>query len=684
VSRAARTLALGLTLVLAPAGAAFAQPTPGTPPLRATILLGPGAPATGVFTAGVPIPITVQIENVSGDAVATTEGFSSTDFFRRLYFTDANGGTTTNKIEEKIHADSRVFMCLSRGRVLQRQAIPVAPIEVLAGPATLPNFFREYQIADVRTLYDLSRPGRYSVNARIPLLVFSLSDPNAIVANCDQVPGTLANVTALSGSSTFFIISNSLEFEVQVPAPQPPTTVASVSPPPGTAGWIRQAASITFTATANGAPVQRIVVQTSGAQAGVQTISSATGSITIAADGQTSVAYHAEDAAGGIEAPQVLIVKIDGTTPSVACQAPDGLWHAADVSVACTATDPGSGLASPTDASFSLSTSVPAGTETASASTGTRPVCDVAGNCTTAVVGGFMIDRKPPAITVTVPTPGAVYAVGQSVRANYGCLDGGSGLKSCAGTQNGAPVANDNLVDTATPGTKTFSVASRDNVDNVAPPITVTYTVQTASDNTPPVTTAAAAPPPNANSWNSADVTVTLTATDIGSGVKQITYSSTGAQTTPSTVVAGHTATVQVTAEGLTTLTWFAQDVAGNYEVARQLTVRIDKTRPSIAGMPAADCSIWPPNGQMVRIATVTAGDALSGLAAGSPAVTATSNESDPGSIAISGGVVMVRASRLAGGSGRVYTITATAADKAGNTTTVTRTCTVPHDQGKK
>ena len=33
------------------------------------------------------------------------------------------------------------------------------------------------------------------------------------------------------------------------------------------------------------------------------------------------------------------------------------------------------------------------------------------------------------------------------------------------------------------------------------------------------------------------------------------------------------------------------------------------------------------------------------------------------------------------GGKGRVYTITTTASDLAGNTATVTGTCTVPHDK---
>jgi hypothetical protein len=49
----------------------------------------------------------------------------------------------------------------------------------------------------------------------------------------------------------------------------------------------------------------------------------------------------------------------------------------------------------------------------------------------------------------------------------------------------------------------------------------------------------------------------------------------------------------------------------------------------------------------------------------------------------ISGGTVQVRAERVGSGGGRVYTITATASDLAGNIATQTATCKVPHDRGR-
>jgi Tol biopolymer transport system component len=88
----------------------------------------------------------------------------------------------------------------------------------------------------------------------------------------------------------------------------------------------------------------------------------------------------------------------DDEAPVVSCAHADDVWHAAEVTVACTASDTGSGLADPADASFSLTTSVGAGSETADARTGTHTVCDVAGNCADAgPVGPFRVDRRPPA-----------------------------------------------------------------------------------------------------------------------------------------------------------------------------------------------------------------------------------------------------------------------------------------------
>ncbi len=140
------------------------------------------------------------------------------------------------------------------------------------------------------------------------------------------------------------------------------------------------------------------------------------------------------------------------------------------------------------------------------------------------------------------------------------------------------------------------------------------------------------------------------------------------------------------------TLTCSASNAVG-MSTAVPVTIKLDRTRPVISGMPGSRCSLSPANHKLVKVATVTATDALSGLAAGSLQVTGTSNEtsSNPNNPQIvvtpngSGGFdVQLQADRLGRGHGRIYSLSATAMDNAGNSSTVTATCTVPlHKEAK-
>jgi hypothetical protein len=214
------------------------------------------------------------------------------------------------------------------------------------------------------------------------------------------------------------------------------------------------------------------------------------------------------------------------------------------------------------------------------------------------------------------------------------------------------------------------------------------------TDTIPPVTVASLNPPPNSNGWDRANVTVTLASTDNeagGTGVKQIQFSASGAQPMSLQTVGGSTATLDITNEGVTTITYFGSDGANNVEAPKSITVRLDKTPPVISGLPSPGCSLWPPNHKFVQVADVKANDALSGLAPASLTVAGTSNEpsdpSDPNVLVMpdgSGGfTVQLRAERDGNGNGRVYSLSAAAADLAGNVANATATCTVPHDQGK-
>jgi hypothetical protein len=202
-------------------------------------------------------------------------------------------------------------------------------------------------------------------------------------------------------------------------------------------------------------------------------------------------------------------------------------------------------------------------------------------------------------------------------------------------------------------------------------------------DVAPPVTTASVNPPANASGWNNTNVGVALTASDSagGTGVKQIDYTMSGMGPQ---VVTGNSASLTLSTEAIATLAYGAVDNAGNVETPKSLTIKIDKTAPVISGMPAPGCTLSPPKHEMVKVAVVTASDALSGVA--SLKVSAVSNEPDsgtgggdlPGDIVITGGTVQLRAERAPNGKGRIYTITTNALDLAGNLSTATATCAVP------
>jgi hypothetical protein len=139
-------------------------------------------------------------------------------------------------------------------------------------------------------------------------------------------------------------------------------------------------------------------------------------------------------------------------------------------------------------------------------------------------------------------------------------------------------------------------------------------------DTTPPVTTATLTPAANSNGWNNTNVTVALFSTDneaAGSGVKQIQFSLTGAQTGTG-IVPGNIASLSILPEGTTIVTYDAADNAGNQELPKLVPVKIDKTPPTIVGSqsPLPNANVW--NNTTVSIAFSCA-DSLSGLAPGSP-----------------------------------------------------------------
>ena len=272
----------------------------------------------------------------------------------------------------------------------------------------------------------------------------------------------------------------------------------------------------------------------------------------------------------------------DLTPPTINCGSPDGLWHAVDVSITCNATDDGTGLANASDASFTLTTSVPDGTETANASTNSHQVCDAVGNCVTAgPINGIKVDKKAPSIIASATTTdGSAYTSGswtnQAVTVSFTCDDGGSGVQLCPSSVTMTTEGADQSVQ----GTAT---------DNIGHSASVSF-AGIDIDQTPPTTWAAAA---NADAsiytfgdWSKQSVTVTLTGQDNadGSGIKTTYYSVDDTSCTPAHLASctSYTQPFTLASDGQHVVTFFSVDTAGNAESAKYVSVWIDTTAPTI------------------------------------------------------------------------------------------------------
>jgi hypothetical protein len=210
-------------------------------------------------------------------------------------------------------------------------------------------------------------------------------------------------------------------------------------------------------------------------------------------------------------------------------------------------------------------------------------------------------------------------------------------------------------------------------------------------DSIAPSTTAAVSPDPNAGGWNRGEVTVTLTATDDpgGSGVRELVYRADGAQPIAERTVAGSTATLAISGEGQTTVTYFARDNAGNAEQPKTLTVKLDLTPPVVRCSATPDL-LWPPNHTLVDVTVaVVVQDAVSGDA-GLELTAVASSEPQGADADILGFAVgtpdtdgRLRAERRGDGPGRTYSLTYRGFDQAGNADLCAARVRVPHDRAR-
>jgi subtilisin-like proprotein convertase family protein len=142
---------------------------------------------------------------------------------------------------------------------------------------------------------------------------------------------------------------------------------------------------------------------------------------------------------------------------------------------------------------------------------------------------------------------------------------------------------------------------------------------------------------------------------------------------------------------GTTTITWTATDTSGNTASALQTVAVGDQQAPSITNVSASPNSLWPANHKMIDVTvSYNFGDNCTAASSITRSLSVSSNEplngtgdgdTAPDWEIIDANRLRLRAERAGGGTGRIYTITITATDSSGNTTTRNVAVTVPHNR---
>ncbi len=322
--------------------------------------------------------------------------------------------------------------------------------------------------------------------------------------------------------------------------------------------------------------------------------------------------------------------KVDKKAPQISCGSDDGTWHNANVDIACTAKDGGSGLANNADISFNLSTTVAAGEETDNASTGSHDVSDAVGNASTAgPISRIKVDRKAPQVSCD-----PVDDIWHNGDVTLVCtaVDNGSGVAdSDASFTLSTNVAEGEETDEASTGSRVVS-------DAVGNEVTVGPFTGIKVDRKAPEVSC----DPDDGTWHKANVTLTCKASDLGSGLANAA----DAIFTLSTTVADGEET-----DNASTGSHEVADALGHTSVAGPISgIKVDRKSPTITWSAGAGSDFY--FGDQVTAPTCTAADGGSG---------------------VNGGCTVSGFSTAVG----THTVTATATDKVGNVGTSSLTYTV-------
>ncbi|MBY0148849.1 OmpL47-type beta-barrel domain-containing protein [Neobacillus niacini] len=207
-------------------------------------------------------------------------------------------------------------------------------------------------------------------------------------------------------------------------------------------------------------------------------------------------------------------------------------------------------------------------------------------------------------------------------------------------------------------------------------------------DQKAPVTALSTKPgsPNGKNGWYKSDVQVSLSATDSGFGGVKTEYRKNGGPWTP------YNGAFKLNKDETYIIDYRGTDNVSNTEGFNTKIINLDKTAPAL-NIGLDKSSLWPADQRMVTVTVqINATDATSDIDSVMLTSISSNEDHNPDDIQANLNTPItdftdsfeLRADRISNENDRVYTITYTATDKAGNVTTKSVTVSVPHEKSKK
>jgi hypothetical protein len=370
------------------------------------------------------------------------------------------------------------------------------------------------------------------------------------------------------------------------PDTTPPTTSLNLIN-----GWYKSSVTGTFTATDKTSGVKETLYQINNGPWQIYN-----SPFTLSDDGVYTINFYSVDNAGNQESTETRIIEIDKTAPTTTASGISDNWSNQDQTITLSATDSVSGV---NETQYELSDGIWR-TYTGQITISTEGYneltyhsMDNADNVESFQIAYVKIDKTAP--TTTASGISNSWS-NQSATITLNAADNLSGVaKTQYQLNNGGWQTYKGPFTISTEGNNKLDYRSIDNAGNVE----TTHTTYVKIDKTVPTTTASL----SKTSWTAGNVSVSLNATDQSSGISKIQYQiNSGAWQT-------YNNPLTISTEGQTKVNYRSLDNAGNAEVVKTTTVKIDRTAPKTTASSVS--SNWYKGNVSLKL---TASDSWSGV----------------------------------------------------------------------